>query len=99
MHLVPGSSQRCKVSLTDGRCGGRLNKSCGVEEGLNAVRAFVGVRIPRDRGVAVEVATHRASRASDRKGEPVLRGENPLSAPSANHCVEPSRHLISKGLA
>ena len=35
--------------------------------------------------------------AIDGERESVLRGQDPLSAPSANDCIEPSRHLIAKG--
>ena len=60
------------------------------------MRSFLGVRIPRDGSIAAEVSTRSIGCAGDRERKPVLRGEDPLGAPSSNDCVEPSRHLIPK---
>jgi hypothetical protein len=96
MHLVPRPSQGRKIGLPYGGCGRRLNKPCSIQERLDAMGPFLRVRISCDRSIAAEVPTHCAGRAVDRKREPILRGENPLSAPTADHCVESAGHAPSK---
>ena len=55
------------------------------------------------RGIALEISTHRANgtavcSAFDCEREPVLRCHNPLGTPSADECIERSRHSFSKRL-
>ena len=77
---------------------GRLNKGCSIQEWLNAMAALscIGIYSLRDWSIALEVSAHRADGTVYRERESILRGDDPLRAPSANECVQGPRHILSQ---
>lgn len=106
MHLVPRTSQRAEISLSNRRRSWRLDEPGGIEEWPDPVRPFVSVRTHSlcERSIAQEIAARGSSRASevptnsDRKRESILRSHNPLGAPSADECVSEAGHVLANGL-
>src|ERR1700722_14806346 len=65
------------------------------------MRALAGVwiRSLRDWSIALEISARCAGRARDCEREPILRGDNPLCAPSANERISYARHVLTHELA